>query len=64
MERPGRNIDSSRVSFGFRDTSSRQDGFYLNGRKLKLIGLNRHQSFPYVGYAVPESMQRLDCRAF
>ena len=56
----GEILDSSRVSFGFRDIQFRQDGFYLNGRKLKLIGLNRHQSFPYVGYAVPESMQRLD----
>lgn len=40
--------------------SLRQDGFYLNGKKVKLRGLNRHQSYPYVGYAMPESMQRMD----
>jgi len=27
---------------------------------MKLIGLNRHQSYPYVGYAMPKSMQELD----
>ena len=37
-----------------------QDGFYLNGKKVKLRGLNRHQSYPYVGYAMPESMQKRD----
>ena len=27
---------------------------------MRIRGLNRHQSFPYVGYAMPKSMQRLD----
>jgi beta-galactosidase len=35
-------------------------GFFLNGKHLKLIGLNRHQSYPYVGYAMPSSAQKLD----
>lgn len=34
--------------------------FYLNGKKLRLRGLNRHQSYPYVGYAAPASMQIFD----
>ncbi|MBQ8279168.1 MAG: glycoside hydrolase family 2 protein [Roseburia sp.] len=46
--------------FGFRKAEFKEDGFYLNGKKLKLRGLNRHQSYPYVGYAMPESMQKLD----
>ena len=25
-------------------------------------GLNRHQSYPYMGYAAPESLQREDAR--
>lgn len=29
-------------------------------QKVKLRGLNRHQSYPYVGYAMPESMQKRD----
>ncbi|MCM1539899.1 MAG: glycoside hydrolase family 2 protein [Blautia sp.] len=36
------------------------DGFYLNGQKVKLRGLNRHQSFPYFGYAMPRRVQRRD----
>ncbi len=45
---------------GFRKAEFKEDGFYLNGNKLKLIGLNRHQSFPYVGYAMPKRVQERD----
>lgn len=52
--------DVREVTFGFRDCEFKADGFYLNGRKLTIMGLNRHQSYPYSGYAMPESMQRYD----
>lgn len=58
----GRISDVSRVSFGFRTAEFCADGFYLNGERLFLRGLNRHQSYPYVGYAAPESLQREDAR--
>ena len=53
-------LDSVETRFGFRSAEFRADGFYLNGRRLRLVGLNRHQSYPYVGYAMPASMQRYD----
>lgn len=53
-------MDEKVVTTGFRSAVFRADGFYLNGRKVKLRGLNRHQSYPYVGYAMPESMQKND----
>jgi beta-galactosidase len=53
-------IDRKRIRFGFRSCEFRKDGFYLNHRKVKLVGLNRHQSYPYVGYAMPERQQRRD----
>ena len=53
-------VDSKTVRFGFRDIKFDQTGFYLNGKKIKIRGLNRHQSFPYVGYAMPRNMQRED----
>ncbi len=53
-------IDSWETRFGFREVVFRPEGFYLNGKKIKLIGLNRHQSYPYVGYAMPESAQKKD----
>jgi len=59
-EASGSIIDHKRIRFGFRTCEFNEDGFYLNGKKLKLIGLNRHQSFPYVGYAMPKRMQWRD----
>ena len=53
-------IDEEEVRFGFRRAVFKKDGFYLNGRKFKIRGLNRHQSYPYVGYAMPKSMQTMD----
>ena len=53
-------MDSVVEMFGIRHVEFLKDGFYLNHRKLKLIGLNRHQSYPYVGYAMPKSIQEED----
>ena len=53
-------LDETETTFGIREAVFKKDGFYLNGRKVRIRGLNRHQSFPYVGYAMPKSMQRLD----
>ncbi len=53
-------LDETETTFGIREAVFKKDGFCLNGRKLRIRGLNRHQSFPYVGYAMPKSMQRLD----
>ena len=58
--RDGAVIDILCRRVGFRRAEFKKDGFYLNGRHFKLRGLNRHQCYPYVGYAMPRSMQRLD----
>ncbi len=55
-------LDVQERVFGFRTVAFRADGFYLNGEKSYLRGLNRHQSYPYIGYAAPESLQREDAR--
>ncbi|MBO5129950.1 MAG: glycoside hydrolase family 2 protein [Oscillospiraceae bacterium] len=54
--------DIREVKFGFRVAHFRPDGFYLNREKIFLRGLNRHQCYPYVGYAAPERLQREDAR--
>lgn len=46
--------------FGFREARFTKNGFFLNGKPLKIRGLNRHQSFPYVGNAMPKSAQISD----
>lgn len=53
-------MDTYSRRIGFRTVEFKAEGFFLNGKKVKIRGLNRHQSYPYVGYAMPESMQRLD----
>ena len=55
-------VDKHLVKVGFRQATFTNKGFFLNGRRVQLLGLNRHQSYPYVGYAMPESIQRDDAR--
>ena len=56
------NGDAMAVSFGFRSVEFGADELLLNGRPYFLRGLNRHQCWPYIGYAAPESLQREDAR--
>jgi len=57
----GSYIDETSSRFGFRDAFFSNDGaFYLNGKRIKLFGLDRHQTYPYVGAAAPSRLQRLD----
>ena len=53
-------VDVREDRIGFRQVEFRADGLYINDEKTKLRGLDRHQSYPYVGYAMPESMQKYD----
>jgi beta-galactosidase len=55
-----RAIDHYETRIGFREARFTPDGFFLNGKHLKLRGLNRHQTFPYVGQAMPARVQRRD----
>lgn len=56
----GDTIASQAFKVGIRKTELKPDGFYLNGKKLFLSGTNRHQEYPYVGYAVPDNAQWRD----
>lgn len=60
LHEDGRCIDQYATRVGFREARFTPDGFYLNGRRLKLRGLNRHQTYPYVGGAMPARVQRRD----
>jgi beta-galactosidase len=53
-------IDQMKVRFGFREAQFRADGFYLNGEHIKLRGLNRHQTYPYIGAAASARLQQKD----
>ena len=53
-------VDTHETRFGFREVAFTATGFHLNGQPLKLRGLNRHQSFPYAGYALGRAAQERD----
>ena len=50
------------VAFGCRDIAWTEEGFFLNGEKVFLRGLNRHQLYPYVYGAMPAFFQKEDAR--
>jgi beta-galactosidase len=56
----GEVVDKVTTRTGLREARFDEGGFFLNGRSLKLRGLNRHQTFPHVGGAMPPRMQRRD----
>ncbi|MCI6114301.1 MAG: glycoside hydrolase family 2 protein, partial [Spirochaetales bacterium] len=58
----GECYDESTTEFGFRTVETKGKDLYLNGERVFLKGLNRHQAWPYIGYAAPERMQRMDAR--
>jgi beta-galactosidase len=56
----GEPIHDYRSRIGFREAKFTDDGFFLNGRRLRLFGLDRHELYPYVGYAMPVRVMRRD----
>ena len=62
FDKDGALLDTREEAFGFRTAVFKADGFYLNGEKLYIRGLNRHQNYPYVGYAATKSLQEEDAR--
>ena len=55
-----KSVDSYETRTGFREAKFTPEGFFLNGKHLKLRGLNRHQTYPFVGQAMPARVQRRD----
>ena len=55
----GRVVDSYETVTGFREVAFDADkGFLLNGKPLKLKGVNMHQDHAGVGAAIPEALLR------
>ena len=55
-------LDADSRRFAFREAQFTDHGFELNGKIIKLRGLDRHQTFPWVGQAMPGRVQRRDAQ--
>ena len=54
----GKLVDTYTTTTGIRDIRFDADkGFFLNGRPLKLKGVNMHQDHPGVGAGIPDALQ-------
>jgi len=54
-------LDRREERVGFREIEFSQEGpFLLNGKPVKLVGHNRHQTYPYIGAAAPTRLQQRD----
>jgi beta-galactosidase len=60
LVRSGQVVDEDTRRVGFREAVFTDHGFSLNGKIIKLRGLDRHQTFPFVGQAMPARVQRKD----
>ncbi|MGC4023249.1 MAG: beta-galactosidase GalA [Cyclobacteriaceae bacterium] len=50
----GKVIDKQRIRFGIRDIKIKPDGVFLNGKHVKIFGVNCHQDHAGIGSALPD----------
>lgn len=56
-----RLVDAQETRIGIRRFElSREKGFVINGKPLRLVGSNRHMEYPYVGNAISDQAQYRD----
>lgn len=58
----GQPAHTVNTRIGFREAKFTIDGFFLNGKRLQIFGLNRHELYPYVGSAMPPRVMRREAQ--
>ncbi len=53
----GQLIDQQMIRFGIRSVDIKPNGVFLNGKHVKLLGVNCHQDHAGVGSALPDALQ-------
>lgn len=57
-----RVVDKRETQIGIRRIEIGKEGFSINGEKMFLRGVNRHQEYPYVGYALSPNADYRDAK--
>jgi len=55
-------VDAEVTRIGIRRLEMSTEGFAINGERMFLRGTNRHQEYPYVGYALSDAAQYRDAK--
>ncbi|WP_163397301.1 glycoside hydrolase family 2 protein [Flavobacterium fluviatile] len=58
----GQLKDKETTNFGIRSLEFRGTDLYVNGVKTFLRGVNRHQEYPFIGYALSDNAQYRDAK--
>lgn len=57
LSEDGKITDKKSLKFGFRTIEVKKEGVFLNGKKIKIQGVNCHQDHGGLGSALPDYMQ-------
>ena len=55
-------VDKTSNRFGIREFVFESNQLYINGEKTFLRGVNRHQEYPFIGYALSDNAQYRDAK--
>lgn len=58
----GKVIENKTTRFGIREFTFKNNDLFINGEKTFLRGVNRHQEYPFVGYALSDNAQYRDAK--
>ena len=58
----GKTVDQESTRFGIRQFVFKGKDLYINGQKTFLRGVNRHQEYPFIGYALSDNAQYRDAK--
>ncbi|MGY8910349.1 MAG: glycoside hydrolase family 2 protein [Flavobacteriales bacterium] len=58
----GKTVDKEITRIGIKTVKFIDQDLYLNGKKTFLRGVNRHQEYPYIGYALSDNANYRDAK--
>jgi len=60
LEADGEVVHVDGLRTGYREARFEKNGFFLNGTRRYLLGVNRHGYFPFTGFSMPDRVHRRD----